>query len=127
MTIRKKLVNKLNKLMKKDSDEERENRTVKQNRNLNTKIDLEKGRVTENLGSGNKNLPPSPSIKRCSTPAKKRCCLEEKKLRKEGRYEPYGNFNMLCGLVGKECICCDTLSQGPWKTSRSSVYYITTT
>ena len=69
MTIRKKLVNKLNKLMKKDSNEERENPTVKQNRNLNTKIDLEKGKVTGNFGSGNQNLPPSPSIKRCSSPA----------------------------------------------------------
>ena len=41
---------------KKDSNEERENRTIKQNRNLNIKIDLEKGKGTGNLGSGNQNI-----------------------------------------------------------------------
>ena len=83
--------------MKKDSNEERENRTVKQNKNLNIKIDLERGKVAGNLGS------------------EKECCLAEKNLRKEA-----GNSNMFCGLVGKECICCE------WKRGKRSSVLLTT-
>ena len=115
MTIRKKLVNKLNKLMKINSNEEKENRTAKQNRNLNIKIDLEKGKVTGNLGSGNQNLPPSRNLKN-------ECCLIEKKERKIDAkdYECYGNCNMFCGLVGEECICCE------WKRGDRSSVLLTT-
>ena len=100
--------------MKKDSNEERENRTVKQNKNLNIKIDLERGKVTGYLGSGNQNLPPSKE--RCNTPAKMECCLEEKKFVCDLYHcenKAYNNNNnsripeedihwMVCGLVGKE-------------------------
>ena len=82
---------------KKDFNEERENRTVKQNKNLWIKIDLEKGKVTGNLGSGNQNL----SRKICNTPAKMECCLEDKlpvKVNFEGWDEGWVN----CGLVGKK-------------------------
>ena len=82
---------------KKDSNEERENRTIKQNRNLNIKIDLERGKPAGNLGS------------------EKECCLAEKNLRKEDE-----NSNMFCGLAGKECICCE------WKRGMRSSVLLTT-
>ena len=84
--------------MEINSNEERENPTVKQNRDLNIKIDLERGKPAGNY-----------------LDSEKECCLAEKNLRKEDE-----NSNMFCGLSEKECICCE------WKRGMRSSVLLTT-